>query len=75
VVTDAYTKDKRGLIAWAAGIFAVVLTGAVGFAHGTLWSHEVSLERIQTQQRNDASTLIEIKDLLREIRADMRRAP
>lgn len=48
--TDRYGRDKRAMAAWVAGIVAVVLVGAVGFAHGKLWDHDAGLRVLEVQR-------------------------
>lgn len=44
--TGLYARDKSKFVAWAGAALGMVALGAAGFAHGKLWSHEVSIERI-----------------------------
>lgn len=39
--------DIRRIATWGSGL---LLTGAVGFAHGTLWSHESAIAVIKSEQ-------------------------
>lgn len=44
--TSIYTRDKNKLLSWAGATLGALALAIGGFAHGKLWSHEVSIERI-----------------------------
>jgi hypothetical protein len=54
--------DIKRVATWGAGL---LLTGAVGFAHGTLWSHESAIAVIKSEQIA-ASKAQEASDKARE---------
>jgi hypothetical protein len=67
---------------YAIWLTAAILTGAVGFAHGKLWSHETDIAVIQSKQETaqrdgeKADKRMErIENLLQEMLREMRRAP
>lgn len=61
--------DMKRFSLWGASI---LLVGAVGFAHGTLWSHEMAIAVIKNKQENRDVEIREVKEILKEILKEMR---
>lgn len=68
--------DIKRVATWGAGL---LLTGAVGFAHGTLWAHESAIAVMKSEQSSAQRSLealdrrferIEgtLQDMLKEMR-------
>lgn len=69
--------DMKRIGAWGGGL---ILTGAVGFAHGTLWSHESSIAVIKSEQAAMVRTqdavdrrMERIETLLQDMLKEMRK--
>lgn len=69
--------DIKRMATWGGGL---LLTGAVGFAHGTLWSHESAIAVIKSEQaqavrvQEAADRRFErIENLLQEMLKEMRK--
>lgn len=69
--------DIKRVATWGAGL---LLTGAVGFAHGTLWSHEADIAVLKNSQgamlrAQEASDrrFERIENLLQEMLKEMRK--
>lgn len=57
-------QDIKNYAIWGTGL---VLIGAVGFVHGRLSAHEVSIEVNKSRIENMTGDIKEFKDLFREL--------
>lgn len=65
MVTDQWSKDKKRIIGWSAGVAGVLLAGALVALVGTLSGHEGRITRLEANDENNT-------ELLREIRQDIK---
>lgn len=59
--SGAYPRDKRAILGWLGGLFAVLLSGAVGFGHAKLWSQESAIATLTVQSASLQKQVDEIK--------------
>lgn len=73
--SDSYSKDKRAVVAWGAAALGGIGICVGGWAHEKLWTHSVTLERIDTIQTEQNRRIDKIDSKLDQILDELRKRP
>lgn len=71
--TDSYTKDKRSVTGWVAGILGVLLTGAVSFLGTQLMAHETAIGVLKEKAQTGENRLERMDNKLDKILEELRK--
>jgi hypothetical protein len=65
MVTDQWSRDKRRIVGWSAGVLATLVVAGILALAGTLSGHEGRITRLEANDQNNT-------ELLKEIRQDIK---